>query len=45
MNRNWSSRPDWHGAEKGMRAPYATVAARCVDSSKCPLRDDGEVKF
>ena len=45
MNRNWSSRPDWHGAEKLMRAPYATVAARCVDPSKCPFRDDGEVKF
>ena len=45
MNRNWSSRPDWHGAEKAMRAPYATVAARCVDPSKCPFRDDGEVKF
>ena len=26
-----------------MRAPYATVSARCVDASKCPFRDDGEV--
>ena len=28
-----------------MRAPYATVSARCVDAAKCPFRDDGEVKF